>query len=54
MRMHSWARLGLALPPFALARTQYIYAMAVPLLGFLIVRTLASARTDNHESMEVA
>jgi hypothetical protein len=32
--------------PFGIgvSRTQYVYAIAVPLLAFLIVRTLPSAR----------
>jgi len=27
------------------SRTQYVYAIVLPLLGFLIVRTLSSERT---------
>ena len=34
--------------PFGIgvSRTQYVYAIALPLLAFLIVRTLLSKRTD--------
>jgi hypothetical protein len=37
--------------PFGIgvSRTQYIYAIAVPLLAFLILRTLPSARSVDEE-----
>ena len=38
--------------PFGIgvSRVQYVYAMAIPLLAFLIVRTLASERTHRKQS----
>ena len=37
--------------PFGIgvSRTQYVYAIAIPLLGFLIVRTLVSERTESNQ-----